>query len=235
MSENSVNKVDLSGFAQNVVLRQTSTGKDVANFSLKLVHSSRQGKQHSQFVNVVAWQGHAKRVAELPKDSRVRIVGRLTTASWDDKQSGKRKYRLEVTCEELEAVVHLQQPASQKEKDERPIDDSDIPFWANCMRDELQSVLIAAQELPAPELPRLLGELEEIRATAMARLASPATVHLPDELLTVEQAAGRLGVSTDYLYRNHSRLPFVRRMGKALRFSSSGVNDYIGHKSRKVK
>jgi excisionase family DNA binding protein len=100
------------------------------------------------------------------------------------------------------------------------------------MRNELQTVLTSARELPAPELPRLLGELEEIRATAMARLSSPAVAHLPDELLTVEQAAARLGVSKDYLYRNHSRLPFVRRMGKALRFSSSGMDDYISRKTR---
>ena len=128
MSENSVNKIDLSGFAQNVVLRKTSTGRDVANFSLKLVSCDRQGKERAQFVSATAWQGQAKRVAEFPKDSRIRIQGHFTTASWNDKESGKRKYRLEVTCEELEAVLHLQQPVSQKEKDKRPIDDSDIPF-----------------------------------------------------------------------------------------------------------
>ena len=128
MSENSVNKVDLSGFASNVVLRKTSTGKDVANFSLKLVSFDRQGKQHTQYVNAVAWQGQAKRVAELAKDSRVRILGHFTTASWADKETGKRKYRLEVTCEELDSVAHLQQPVSQEERDKRPIDDSDIPF-----------------------------------------------------------------------------------------------------------
>jgi excisionase family DNA binding protein len=95
------------------------------------------------------------------------------------------------------------------------------------MRDELQIALSAARELPAPELPRLLGELEEIRATAMARLASPASVQRPDELLTVEQASERLGVSKDYLYRNHSRLPFVRRMGRKLLFSSLGIDSHI--------
>jgi excisionase family DNA binding protein len=102
------------------------------------------------------------------------------------------------------------------------------------MRDELQAVLNCAKELPAPELPRLLGELEEVRCTALARLSAPALVQSPDELLTVEQAAERLGMSKDYLYRNHSRLPFVRRMGRTLRFSSSGITDYIGsRKSRK--
>jgi single-strand DNA-binding protein len=128
VSETSVNKVELSGFASNVVLRKTSTGKDVANFSLKLVNFDRQGKERAQFVSAVAWQGQANRLAELPKDTRVRIRGHFTTASWNDKETGKRKYRTEVTCEELDAVAHLQQPVSQEEKDKRPISDEDIPF-----------------------------------------------------------------------------------------------------------
>ena len=128
MSENSVNRLDLSGFTQNVVLRKTSTGKPVANFSLRVVHCDRAGKQHSQFLSCVAWQGHATRLAELPKDSRIRIVGRFTTASWEDKQTGQRKYRLEVTCDELDSVAYLQQPVSHEERAKRPISDEDIPF-----------------------------------------------------------------------------------------------------------
>lgn len=95
------------------------------------------------------------------------------------------------------------------------------------MRNELQTVMMAARDLPAGELPRLLGELEEIRCTALARLTTPAAPQRPDELLTVEHAAERLGLSVDYLYRNHSRLPFTRRMGRSLRFSSLGIDEYI--------
>jgi single-strand DNA-binding protein len=128
MSENSVNRIDLSGYVQNVVLRKTSTGKPVSNFAIKLVHVDKQGKQHSQYLNCVAWQGHAQRVAELPKDSRVRILGRLTTASWQDKQTGQKKVRLEVTCDELDTVAHLQHPVSHEERSKRPISDEDIGF-----------------------------------------------------------------------------------------------------------
>jgi single-stranded DNA-binding protein len=68
------------------------------------------------------------RLAELPNDSKVRILGHFTTASWNDKETGKRRYRLEVTCEELDSVAHLQQPVSHEDRAQRPIDDSDIPF-----------------------------------------------------------------------------------------------------------
>lgn len=97
------------------------------------------------------------------------------------------------------------------------------------MRSELQTVLMAVRELPAGELPRLLGELEEIRCTAMARLS--AQLCLPkaesDELLGVEEASRRLGVSKDFLYRQGRHFPFVRRMGRKLLFSKLGIERHI--------
>jgi hypothetical protein len=95
------------------------------------------------------------------------------------------------------------------------------------MRAELQNALKTATELPPEQLPRLLGELEEIRCTALARLSAPAPAQAQDQLLDVEAAAHRLGVSRDYLYRHHAELPFTRRMGKALRFSVCGIEKYL--------
>src|SRR5215831_1122142 len=95
------------------------------------------------------------------------------------------------------------------------------------MRTELKPALEAARGIPADELPRLLGELEEIRCTAIARLGSPAALPQEDRLLGIGDAAEKLGVSRDYLYRNHPSLPFTRRMGKRLVFSSLGIEKYI--------
>ncbi len=95
------------------------------------------------------------------------------------------------------------------------------------MRAELQSVLKAVTELPTEQIPRLLGELEEIRCTALARLSAPAPARTQEQLLDVEAAAQRLGVSRDYLYRHHAELPFTRRMGKALRFSVVGIEKWL--------
>jgi len=96
------------------------------------------------------------------------------------------------------------------------------------MRNELQTVMIAARELPAHELPRLLGELEEIRCTALARLTAPAPAQSQaDELLSAPEAARRLGISLDYLYRHHRDFPFTRRVGRRLLFSALGMGKYI--------
>jgi excisionase family DNA binding protein len=96
------------------------------------------------------------------------------------------------------------------------------------MRQDLHSVLAAARLLPPEELPELLGELEQIRCTAMARLTAPSTVSpIPDESLDVQEAARRLGVSTEYLYRHHNEFKFTRREGRKLLFSSAGIAEYL--------
>jgi excisionase family DNA binding protein len=48
-----------------------------------------------------------------------------------------------------------------------------------------------------------------------------------DRLLNVKEAAEKLCVTKDYLYRNSSKLPFTVRMGGKLRFSEAGIERYI--------
>jgi excisionase family DNA binding protein len=97
------------------------------------------------------------------------------------------------------------------------------------MRQEFQFLLRAVRETPANELPGLLGEIEEIRYTALARLTTTANFSSsgPDQLLSIAEAACRLNVSQDYLYRHGKELPFTRRMGRRLLFSSSGIDRHI--------
>ena len=96
------------------------------------------------------------------------------------------------------------------------------------MRPELIRVLDLAQTLAPDELAVLLGELETIRIIAHGRLNAPAVETRPDESLTVKQAAKRLGVSSDFVYRNQKRFAkFSRREGRKLLFSSSGLDAYL--------
>ena len=95
------------------------------------------------------------------------------------------------------------------------------------MRTELEPVLKLARGLPPEELPEFLGALETVRVVALARIVAPAVDTRPDELLNVPQAAARLNVSENYLYRNSRRLPFTRRVGSKLLFSSAGLDTYL--------
>lgn len=95
------------------------------------------------------------------------------------------------------------------------------------MRFELQAALALAKNLPASELPALIGELAECTAVAQSRLITPVIPAPPDVLLEVPEAAHRLGVSPDYLYRHSKKFPFTRREGRKLLFSSAGLDSYL--------
>jgi|ERR1700687_1267187 len=85
----------------------------------------------------------------------------------------------------------------------------------------------AARTLPAEALPDFLASLEKVRVLAFARLIAPAPVPGTDELLGIEEASRRLGISKAYIYRHSGQFPFTRRIGRKLVFSSLGIDRYI--------
>ena len=83
------------------------------------------------------------------------------------------------------------------------------------MQQELQCVLDVIRTAPATDLPRLLGELEEVRAHGLARLTAPAAVEASadrngEDVLDVEQAATYLDMSCKGVYRHYEILPHFR-------------------------
>src|SRR5439155_5214872 len=76
----------------------------------------------------------------------------------------------------------------------------------------------------------LLSQLSALQSAMAARLISAdrdETVASEDTLLTVDQAAERLGVSKDWLFRRSRTRPFVVRLGRHLRFSNRGIDRYL--------
>ena len=72
--------------------------------------------------------------------------------------------------------------------------------------------------------------MERLRASLWARLALRINRPPPsdDRLLVITDAASRLGVSKDWLYRNSGRLPFTVRLSeRALRYSAKGIDRWI--------
>jgi excisionase family DNA binding protein len=55
---------------------------------------------------------------------------------------------------------------------------------------------------------------------------APAGGAAEDRLLTVREAAVKLGVSTDHLYRHAGHYPFTVRFGTRVRFSLQGLERY---------
>lgn len=59
-------------------------------------------KVSSQYNSVVAWRNIAENNQEaLKMGARVKIVGELTSRSWDDPQTGEKKYKTEVVASQI--------------------------------------------------------------------------------------------------------------------------------------
>jgi single-strand DNA-binding protein len=107
----SVNKVILLGtLGKDPELKYTPQGTPVARFSMATNSSykdkqSGEWKEQTEWHNIVAWQRTAEVAAEyLKKGRQVYIEGRLQTRSWDDKESGQKKYMTEIIVNELVLV-----------------------------------------------------------------------------------------------------------------------------------
>lgn len=95
-----------------------------------------------------------------------------------------------------------------------------------------------AEEAPPEGLPALIGALAEAQAILWGRFLAGTgtggrgqTPEGGDRLFTVEEAAQRLAVSEDWLYRHADKLPFTVRIGdRHLRFSAAGIEKFIRQK-----
>jgi single-strand DNA-binding protein len=103
----SVNKVILVGnVGQDPEVTYTASGVPVAKVSIatneRFKDKNDQWQDRTEWHTVVAWQRQAAIVGEyVRKGSRLYIEGKLHTSSWEDKQSGERKYRTEIVARDI--------------------------------------------------------------------------------------------------------------------------------------
>jgi single-strand DNA-binding protein len=103
----SVNKVILIGnLGKDPEVKYTPSGMAVARFTLATNerYKDKEGnwQDKTEWHNLVAFQRTAEIVGEYLKKGRSCYVeGRLQTSSWDDKESGQKKYRTEIIVNDL--------------------------------------------------------------------------------------------------------------------------------------
>ena len=100
---------------------------------------------------------------------------------------------------------------------------------------------VRAADVPTDAIPALLAQVaaEQARLSALetalaARLAQAAPTNGPhqDQLLTIEEAAPKLGTTRDWL-RRHPDLPFVVRFSPGqVRYSAKGIERFIAMRMR---
>ena len=105
-----VNKVILIGnLGRDPEVRSTPSGQAVASFSLATNRRwrDRDGNRQEQteWHDIVCWGRQAEVAGQyLTKGRQIYVEGRLQTRSWEDKQSGEKKYRTEVICENFQML-----------------------------------------------------------------------------------------------------------------------------------
>jgi single-strand DNA-binding protein len=153
----SVNKVFLLGnVGKDPEIRSTGGGTTVANFTLAT--SDRQKDAQGNYQDRTEWHNLVAftRLAEIVRDyvkkgSKLYVEGKIQTRSWDDKETGAKRYRTEIIVNDLSLLSGREEGASGSSRpaaassstasfDQRPpagqdeyaqqaeISDDDIPF-----------------------------------------------------------------------------------------------------------
>jgi len=151
----SVNKVILLGnVGKDPEIRSTGGGTMVANFTLatsdRFQDAQGNWQDRTEWHNLVAF----KRLAEIVRDyvkkgSKLYIEGKIQTRSWDDKETGAKRYKTEILVNDLSLLSarddasaggYSRSSSAAANTDQRPpaahddysqsaeISDEDIPF-----------------------------------------------------------------------------------------------------------
>ncbi len=102
-----VNKVLLLGnLGKDPEIRTTANGMTVATFSLATAERAKDSTGNwvdkTEWHNLVAFQRTAEIIRDyVKKGTQIFVEGKLQTRSWDDKESGQKKYRTEILVNEL--------------------------------------------------------------------------------------------------------------------------------------
>ena len=105
-----INKVILVGrLGKDPEIRSTPSGTSVARFSLatdeKFTDRNGEKQERTEWHNIVAWGKLAEICGQyLKKGKLVYIDGAIRTDSWDDKESGQKKYRTEIVANTMKML-----------------------------------------------------------------------------------------------------------------------------------
>lgn len=144
----SINQVILMGrLTRDPEQRTTTSGKTIANFSIAVDRGGQDDQ--ADFFDVTAWEKLGELVVQyLAKGRRVLVQGRLRQDSWDDKETGKKRSKVEVVATDVtfldgpngdsadNSSSSAPAPSANKKSndvviqdiDDKPIDLSEIPF-----------------------------------------------------------------------------------------------------------
>ncbi len=105
-----INKVILVGrLGKDPEIRSTPGGNTVAKFTVatdeRYTDKSGEKQERTEWHNIVAWGKLAEICGQyLRKGKLVYIEGSIRTDSWDDKESGQKRYRTEIVANTMKML-----------------------------------------------------------------------------------------------------------------------------------
>ena len=102
-----VNKVFILGnVGKDPEIRSTQSGMTIANFTVATADRQKDAQGNwqdkTEWHNMVAFQRTAEIVRDyVKKGTQLHIEGKIQTRSWDDKESGQKRYKTEILVNDL--------------------------------------------------------------------------------------------------------------------------------------
>jgi single-strand DNA-binding protein len=130
MAGKSLNKVMLIGnLGKDPELSYTASGIAVAKFSIATNERWKDNEgnfqERTEWHNIVAWRKLAEICGQyLKKGSKVYLEGKLQTRSWDDKNSGAKRYTTEVIADDM---IMLDGKSASVEPSGEPMSTTETP------------------------------------------------------------------------------------------------------------
>jgi single-strand DNA-binding protein len=140
----SVNKAILVGrLGKDPEIRSTPSGATVAKFTIatdeRYTDKSGERQERTEWHNIVAWNKLAEICGQyLKKGKLVYIEGSIRTDSWDDKETGQKKYRTEIIANTMQMLdrrgddnsgaQYASSGSRANAADTTIQDDDDVPF-----------------------------------------------------------------------------------------------------------
>jgi single-strand DNA-binding protein len=115
-----LNRVELRGrVLKDAELRTTTNNSSVLTFVATTTRMVN-GKEATDYHNIVCWQRLAEEMADLRRGDPVHIVGRLQSRSWQG-QDGLKHYKTEVVAASVEPLTLRTSAATG-------VDPAEVPF-----------------------------------------------------------------------------------------------------------
>jgi single-strand DNA-binding protein len=119
-----MNKIILIGnITKDIEVRATATGLKTASFSLAINEGKdKNGQEQVQYFNCTAFDKTADVMEKYcKKGHKICVEGKLKNRSWDDKETGQKRYATDITVNNIEMLtskVDAERIANNSQSDE---------------------------------------------------------------------------------------------------------------------